>query len=387
MSQIVRKDRKKKWKNTGKSIFDVKDLSTVHCLAAVNYFREGTHTQVLWLATTLQEPPINSIHVTWRHRGLSTYLLCMLVKQHTGIGTGCLDRSVLSLQASRLKRMEARRFYVRLGFICHDEYNDNGLSQTSAGFQAAVKDFPLLWVPAEREAMSFLKLSQGRLKLSVIPIDLTKDDPNLGKITWKKYQYAKFPWPFPSMKRVEGYLDSRPILKGLSGEALPLTDRPLMIARSFSTISGLIVGERRAIMNSISWLSTDEIQFIFAFLMRNPESCSGWFHVVGPSIQDTMHSLYRNFGMLNDAGTSPDVVRQYHADLSKIIDYIDSRLDILEHKFLVFVCNVRGHWISIVVVNPFLVFDRFLAENNEDVSENCVASSDDENFCGWCVFD
>ena len=47
MSQISRKDRKKKSKNSGKSIFDVKDLSVVHCLAAVNYFRQGTHTQVL----------------------------------------------------------------------------------------------------------------------------------------------------------------------------------------------------------------------------------------------------------------------------------------------------------------------------------------------------
>ena len=44
-------------------------LSAVHCLSAVNYFREGTHTHVLWLATTVKAPPINSIHVMWRQRG------------------------------------------------------------------------------------------------------------------------------------------------------------------------------------------------------------------------------------------------------------------------------------------------------------------------------
>ena len=143
-----------------------------------------------------EAPPINSIHVVWRQRGLSTYLLCMLVKQHTGISTGCLYHSVLSLQASRIKRNPACRFYLKLGFISHDEYRDNGFSQTSAGFQAAVKDFPLLWVPAERQAMLFLKLSQGQLKLSIIPINLMKSNISLGKITWKGYLYAKFPWPF-----------------------------------------------------------------------------------------------------------------------------------------------------------------------------------------------
>ena len=79
-----------------KSILDEKHVS---CLAAVTYFRQGTHTQVLWLATTLAKPPVDSIHVVWQKLGLATYLLCMLVKQHTGISDN-LDHSVLSLQAS-----------------------------------------------------------------------------------------------------------------------------------------------------------------------------------------------------------------------------------------------------------------------------------------------
>ena len=102
MSQVHKEEKKKKLKKQPKSIFDVKDgnLSKVQCLAAVCYHCFEQHTQVLWLSTTIQKPPVESIHVVWRKLGLGTYLLCMLIKQHTGIGTGSLDGSVLTLQAS-----------------------------------------------------------------------------------------------------------------------------------------------------------------------------------------------------------------------------------------------------------------------------------------------
>jgi hypothetical protein len=239
--------------------------------------------------------------------------------------------------------------------------------------------------------MSFLKLSQGRLKLAVATIDLTESDPNLGVVTWKQYRYAIFPWHFPSMKRVEGYLDSRPILRGLSGGPLPITDRPFRPQKSLSRLSGLINGERRGLLNSTSWLATDEIQFLLAFLMRNPESITGWFHVLGPSILDTLSTIYKIHQQVkrNDGVIPPKVLRKYNYNFEKVRDYIDARLDILEHKFIVFLCNRNeSHWLSTVVVNPFLVFDRYVAgEENEDVSNKAAASSDDEDFCGWCVLD
>jgi hypothetical protein len=124
------------------------------------------HIQVLWLATTLEEPPIESVHVMWQKLGLGTYLLlCMLVKQHTGIGNGSLEDSVIILQASGKRRKPVQSFYLRQGFICHDESADNGLSLTSLGFQQAVKVSPKVWVPAATEQMSLFKLSQGRLVL------------------------------------------------------------------------------------------------------------------------------------------------------------------------------------------------------------------------------
>jgi hypothetical protein len=67
MSQVAMEDMKRHRKNKHlrKSILDVKDTSSLHCLAAVNYFQVGTNTQVLWLSTTLEEPPVDSMHVTW----------------------------------------------------------------------------------------------------------------------------------------------------------------------------------------------------------------------------------------------------------------------------------------------------------------------------------
>jgi hypothetical protein len=126
---------KMKWSRTGKkaqrkSILDDKDVS---CLAAVNYFQEGTHTQVLWLATTLSKPPVKSIHVVWRKLGLATYLLCMLVKQHTGLNNN-MDHSVLSLQASLKRGTTGHRYYMSLRFIPQSCDGDNGLSLTSPGF-------------------------------------------------------------------------------------------------------------------------------------------------------------------------------------------------------------------------------------------------------------
>jgi hypothetical protein len=131
----------------------------------------------------------------------------MLVKQHTGTGTATLHHSVLSLQASHHRRKPVRSFYLRLGFMCHEEYiEDCSLSQTSIGFQKEVQKFPEVWISPGREAMSFFKLSQGRLNLSQKKMDLTESD-SASDLTWQKYQYAKFPCLSSSMKTIEGYLE------------------------------------------------------------------------------------------------------------------------------------------------------------------------------------
>jgi GNAT superfamily N-acetyltransferase len=121
-----------------KSIFDVKDHTSLHCLAAVNYTRplQGNDTVVLWLATTLKAPPKESTHVTWRNLGLASYLLCMLVKQHT-VNDWDWKYCALYLQASRQRDNPARRFYLKMGFQCHD-YDDNGYEKLPYQFRLQV---------------------------------------------------------------------------------------------------------------------------------------------------------------------------------------------------------------------------------------------------------
>ena len=96
-------------------ITSILDHESTSCLAVLNYFQEEKQTQVLWLATTLVQPPKESIHVTWRNKGLATYLLSILVKQHTGIGDGSLEDSLISLQASMDRRKSRAPILLELG--------------------------------------------------------------------------------------------------------------------------------------------------------------------------------------------------------------------------------------------------------------------------------
>jgi hypothetical protein len=109
---------------------------------------------------------------------------------------------------------------MSLGFISQN-CGDNGLSHTSPHFQKEVVKHKYLWVPAEKETMSFFQLFKGRLNLKhvVCEHDLLDSDEYRAD-EWRLYGYALFPWS-TSMDRIEGYLDSRPILRWLSGEPLP----------------------------------------------------------------------------------------------------------------------------------------------------------------------
>jgi hypothetical protein len=336
------------------------------------------HTHVLWLATTREAPPIESAHVMWQKLGLETYLLCMLVKQHTGIGNGHLENSVITLQASHERRKPVRSFYLRLGFICHDESADNGLSLTSPGFQEAVKASPKVWVPAETEQMSLFKLYQGWLVLPQMKVDLTSSESPHAQ-DWKTYQYTKFPCVFPSMKKLEDFFDTRPILKWLSGEPLPLTNCHYSPAKSASTMSGQIIGSHWSSMNMTSWLATDEIHFLFALFMHNQKIEKPYFHVMHPNVTQIIASLYPNMVKVHGHTATNKEQDQYNEDLNKLKDYINTRLDIFEHKFLDFVCNVSNtHWLSVVVISPFLVYGKFLqGDGKHDVSH--------EEIMRWCV--
>jgi hypothetical protein len=99
-------DKKKQGKKKRPKARIIFEYQSSSCVCALNFFRDSAlHTQVLWLATTLEAPPVASIHSIWQKHWFATYLLCILIKQHTGIGIGTLDHSTLSLlQASSQKK-------------------------------------------------------------------------------------------------------------------------------------------------------------------------------------------------------------------------------------------------------------------------------------------
>jgi hypothetical protein len=104
-------------------------------------------------------------------------------------------------------------------------------------------------------------------------------------------------------------------------------------------------------MNRTSWLVTDEIQFLFALLMRNQKIEKPYFHVVHPNVTQIIASLYPNMVKVHGLTATKQEQDEYILDLNKLKDYIDTRLDIFERKFLVFVCNVNNtHWVSVVVM-------------------------------------
>jgi hypothetical protein len=75
----------------------------------------------------------------------------------------------------------------------------------------------------------------------------------------------------------------------------------------------------------------------------------------------------------------------YKSNVARIQKYIDSRLDLLEQKNLVFVFNVsEGHWVSVVVIIPFfLVFEQCLnKEKDESFTDGALGK---DATAGWCV--
>jgi flagellar assembly factor FliW len=76
---------------------------------------------------------------------------------------------------------------------------------------------------------------------------------------------------------------------------------------------------------------------------------------------------------------------KYNTMIADIENYIDARLDMLEKKFLVFECNQSEyHWVSVVVINPFLVVDQYLPKV-KDAYDLHRAEGEEDDFVGRCV--
>jgi hypothetical protein len=77
------------------------------------------------------------------------------------------------------------------------------------------------------------------------------------------------------------------------------------------------------------------------------------------------------------------VKRTYQTNLDAIFKYIESRLNILEHKFLSFLCNNNtNHWVSVVVINPFLVVE---VNKKTGAAYDSNLCNNDDIMAGWCA--
>jgi hypothetical protein len=190
----------------------------------------------------------------------------------------------------------SRSFYLKLGFIGHYG-EDNGLSLTSRQFQKKIIEYPFAWVTPENQKMALFRLTHARLILSetsnpIVDLTTMPDSPVSSVSSWKTYVYSKFPFSSPSMKRIERCVENCPILKQLTTEPLADTDRPFIPTRSLSSTSGMIRGDARSWFDDDSWLKTDDVQFLLAFLMRNKISNNGFVHVLDPSITKRAMDVY-----------------------------------------------------------------------------------------------
>jgi hypothetical protein len=58
-------------------------------------------------------------------------------------------------------------------------------------------------------------------------------------------------------------------------------------------------------MTSSSWLSTDEIWFLFAFLMHNIDGNTGFLHVLSPSITKNIHDVHDVMPVMMEKKNTP----------------------------------------------------------------------------------
>jgi hypothetical protein len=126
---------------------------------------------------------------------------------------------------------------------------------------------------------------------------------------------------------------------------------------------GKILGHHRAQFHLDTWLKTDDIQFFVSFLMRNKLSNNRFVHVLYPTIIRRAMYVYSLMGIMwqNDNNATQIQSKVYHTNLEAIPDYIDSKLDLFQNNLLVFLLTWNNvHWIYIVIINLFLVHDRYL---------------------------
>ena len=79
--------------------------------------------------------------------------------------------------------------------------------------------------------MSLFQLFNGHLNLKQVITEEDLLDSDETSPRWMKYSYAMIPWPV-TIATMEGFLDTRPILRWLTWKPLALADRSFTYANT-----------------------------------------------------------------------------------------------------------------------------------------------------------
>ena len=136
------------------------------------------------------------------------------------------------------------------------------------------------------------------------------------------------------MRDVETCGDNLVVMGRLSGAGLPLTDHPFTYQQNIGNVSGMITHHIHVTISKSSWLCTDEMAFIYAWLTRNKEG-SKYFSVVHSAvtartqmIQSLVHSLSLGNGLNK---TKHD---ELVANMEALEEFFECNLDLFEKNSL-----------------------------------------------------
>jgi hypothetical protein len=189
-----RQRKTRKGRKQEKGIFSC--ANNVSCLAAVVYYGpENNYSHILWLGTTVDPPPIESKHSSWRSIGLASFLVAVLVKQqlchaHDGVQV----QSTVTVQASAAQK-KAVSFYKKLGFIDITAAGGSIPSMLPRSFVTEAESNSHLWMEStDDNHMLCLRLRDGQIRFwEDNTVDLTDDANEKGGSLKKKSESGNIP--------------------------------------------------------------------------------------------------------------------------------------------------------------------------------------------------
>ena len=136
------------------------------------------------------------------------------------------------------------------------------------------------------------------------------------------------------MRDIEICGDNLVVMGGLSGAGLPITDCPFTYQQNIGNVSGMITHHIHVTVSKSSWLRTDKMALIYAWLMRNKEG-SKYFSVVHSAVTartQTIQSLVYLLSSRN--GLNKTKHDELVANMESLEEFFKCNLDLFEKNSL-----------------------------------------------------